>query len=124
MDTTIQAMEPEIPTGLEDVIRSVRNLARTTRNLGESTAKVAERELAMAIKISASLRDQMVSAEMLAAARKEELPGRLRSDAHQAVDLIADAGAVAFLVVTRFVEGFVDQRRPPITAAQPPAARH
>ena len=35
-------------TGLEDVLRSARQLARETRGLAESTAGVVERELAMA----------------------------------------------------------------------------
>ena len=48
--------------GLEDVVRSVRSLAQSTRTLGARAGSVAERELAMAINISAQLRDEVLNA--------------------------------------------------------------
>lgn len=121
MDTTTrtnttQAATTEKPTGLEDVVRSVRVLARSARNLGVASAEVVERELAMAISISAQLRDDVISKAMLEEARREELPAKLRKDAHDTVNLLADAGAVLFLAATRFLENFADQRRPPLNA--------
>ena len=114
MSTTNSAVFTEQPTGLEDVIRSVRALARTTRHLGEAAADVMERELAMAITISERIRDQVISAEALKQAREEPLPSRLRHDAHRVVDLLADAASVLYVNTIRFVEGFTDERRPPI----------
>ncbi|MCC6534093.1 MAG: hypothetical protein IT531_16210 [Burkholderiales bacterium] len=105
----------EQPTGLEDVVRSVRALARSSRNVAESAVAVAERELAMAISISERLRDSVVTAQTLEEARKQPLPARLRQDAHRALDVMADATAVAQLALLRFVEGFVDERRPSLT---------
>ena len=100
------------PTGLEDVVRSVRSLARATRNLGSASADVVERELAMAINISEQLRNEVISAQTLEEARNQSLPSRLRKDAVDTVNLMADVGSVLFLVASRFVENFVDQRRP------------
>lgn len=113
---TTESKLAESPTGLEDVVRSVRALARMTRDLSESAASVAERELAMAIGISERLRDGIVSADALRRARAEELPARLRADAHRVLDLFADAGAVAYRFGIDFVEGLTDERRPKLTA--------
>jgi hypothetical protein len=105
----------EPAAGLEDVVRAARTLARSTRDLGTDTARVAERELAMAIRIATGLRDQVISKETLAEARKNELASRLRQDAHDIVDLVMDAGAVSMITATRFFERFVDEGRPAIT---------
>ncbi|MDO8706681.1 MAG: hypothetical protein Q7J84_17225 [Sulfuricaulis sp.] len=113
MNTTTAGFE-ETPTGLEDVIRSVRALARTTRSLTEEAGHVAERELAMAITISEQLRDNVLNKEGLERARAEKLPAKLRQDAHRMVDLFADVAAVAFATTVRFVENFTDERRPPV----------
>lgn len=116
MNTTTANFE-ETPTGLEDVIRSVRALARTTRNLTEGAGHVVERELAMAITISEQLRDNLLTKEVLERARAEKLPAKLRQDTHRMVDLFADVTAVAFTTAVRFVENFVDERRPPVGRA-------
>ncbi len=102
-------------TGVEDVVRSVRELARGTRDLGGDAAEVVERELSMAIEISEKIRDQVVSREMLKRARDMELHGRFRKDAHRVIDLVADTGAVALLAALDFLERFVDERRQPLT---------
>lgn len=107
----------EKPTGLEDVTRSVRALARATRSVGESAADVIERELAMAINISEQIRDRVVSPDMLAEARSEGLPARLRDDAHRALDLVADVGSIAYTSVLEFLERFADERRPALASA-------
>ena len=109
---TTNPVPTQKPTGLEDVIRSVRALARTTSELGENSAEILERELAMAIKISERLRDDVISAETLEEARKRPLASKLRKDAHDALNLMADAWDVLFLMGTRFIENFVDEPRP------------
>ncbi|WP_225031054.1 hypothetical protein [Paraburkholderia sp. XV] len=108
----------EKPTGLEDVVRSVRTLARDARHLGESAALVLERELAMAVSISEKLRDSTISAEALKRGRDEPLPGALRRDMHRAVDLVADVGSVAYTTLVRMIEGFVDEPRPPLAVPE------
>ena len=103
--------EPQDAAGLEDVLRSVRTLTGSARDLGESAVGVAERELGMAVQISSRLRDEVIATETLEKARSEDLPARFRRDAHQVADLVADAGAMAFLVVQRFVDGFINEKR-------------
>lgn len=115
MNASAETVGKESPTGLEDVVRSVRALARTTRGLGEDAASVLERELAMAIGISEKLRDEMVSEKALAEAREARLVARLREDAHRLVDLAADAGSVLYVNSVKFLEKFTDERRPPIS---------
>lgn len=109
---TVASSPTTSAAGLEDVVRAARTLARSTRDLGVDTARVAERELAMAIRIAAGLRDQVVSKETLAEARRNELAARLRQDAHDLVDLMMDASAVSMLTATRFFERFADEGRP------------
>jgi hypothetical protein len=99
-------------TGLEDVLRSARQLARETRGLAESTAGVVERELAMALSVAESLRDRLVSEEALKQARAHPLMSRLRTDAHRAVDLGMDAIATSYVFGVDLVENFVDKPRP------------
>lgn len=111
----------ERPTGLEDVVRSVRTLARRTRDLGVDVADVAERELAMATRVAADLRDRVISRETLADARRNPLAKRLRKDAHEIVDLVVDAGAVSVLTAARFFEQLVDEPRPALPGGTAPA---
>jgi hypothetical protein len=113
----------EAPTGLEDVTRSMRALARQTRTLGGSAAKVAERELAMAIRIASRLRDETISSERLERLRNAELAAHLRQDAHNLVDVVADLGAVMGQSVVDFVERFLDERRLPVDDRLVPVAR-
>jgi hypothetical protein len=116
-------MDPEKPpvnepaTGLEDVVRSVRALARSTRTLAERSGSVLERELAMAITLAERIRNDVVSPQMLEEARKSELPAQFRQDAHRAVDLAFDVGAVLYVSTIKFVEGLVDERRPALAPA-------
>jgi hypothetical protein len=111
------------PTGIEDVVRSVRAISRTARNLGEVSAEVVEREIAMAIRISDQLRDDVFSKETLQEARKQNLTAQLREDGHKTLDLVADVGAVMFLTATRFLENFADQPRPALTTSAGAEAR-
>ena len=104
------------PTGLEDVTRAVRGLLRTSRDLGESTFDVAERELAMAIQVSAQIRDNTLSEKALERARTEGVTARLRQDAHQAVDIAADLGSILYTSGLDFLERFADDRRPPLSS--------
>ena len=103
--------------GLEDVLRSARQLARETRGLAESTAGVLERELAMALTVAESLRDRLISPEALKESRAHPLMSRLRTDAHRAVDLSMDALATSYVFGVDLVENFVDRPRPAIEQA-------
>ena len=107
--STTQPTVSEKPTGLEDVMQSVQDLARSASDLGKVSANVVERELALAVKISAQLRDDVISKETLEEARKQELPAKLRKDAEDTINLIADFGAIMLLTVTRFLKNFTDQ---------------
>ncbi len=104
----------ETKVGLEDVTRSVRALLRTSRQLGVSTLDVAERELAMAISISESIRDDIVSREALERARHQGVMARFRHDTHRVVDLVMDASSIAVNSSLDFLENFADQRRQPL----------
>jgi hypothetical protein len=103
-------------SGADDVVTSVRKLARSTANLGAASAEVLERELAMAIRISEQIRDRMISREALEEARKQEVLSSLRTDAHRAVDLVADVGAVGIVAFSDFLTRFIDQRSAPSKA--------
>lgn len=116
MNTTAESVVTEKPTGLEDVTRSVRAVLRATRSVGEASADVLERELAMAINISEQIRDNVVSEKMLKEARTEGLPARLREDAHRALDLVADTGAIFYNNALTFLEKFADERRQPLAS--------
>ena len=104
--------------GLEDVLRSARQLARESRGLAESTAGVLERELAMALTVAESLRDKLVSPAALEQSRAHPLMARLRTDAHRAVELGMDALATSYVFGVDLVENFVDRPRPEIEIAR------
>lgn len=105
----------ERPTGLEDVIRSVRALARTTRGLAESSADLVEREIALAVRISEGIRDRVVAKEALERARRDPLLAQLAEDAQRITRLATDAVSLVYVNVVDFVEGFADERRSPPT---------
>jgi len=111
MSETVSNIAVEPPTGLEDVIRSVRALARSTRNVASDSVRVVEREIAMSIDISRQLQTDIFSSSALEEARKEDLPAKFRRDVHNFVDLVADAGSVIFLTATKFLQRFVDEPR-------------
>jgi hypothetical protein len=100
--------------GLEDLTRSVRALLRSGRSLSTSTLEVAERELAMAIGISESIRDDIVTRESLQRARHKGVMASFRNDGHRMVDLIMDVGSIAVNSGLDFLENFADQHRPPL----------
>ena len=104
--------------GLEDVLRSARQLARESRGLAESTAGVLERELAMALTVAESLRDKLVSPAALEQSRAHPLMARLRTDAHRVVELGMDALATSYVFGVDLVENFVDRPRPEIEIAR------
>lgn len=99
-------------TGLEDVVRSVRELARSTRDVGLDAAHLMERELSMVITLSERIRDTTLSPEILHKSRAQPLPAALRRDVHRAVDLVADVASVAYVSATDFFEGLIEERRP------------
>ena len=108
----LDSADPADRTGLEDVIRAVRDLARRTRGLAEDTAGVAERELAMALTAAERMRDAVTSPKALEEARARPVIARLRSDAHRAVDLGMDFVATAYVFGVNAMEDFLDQPRP------------
>lgn len=93
---------------VEELSRSLRALVHTGRAVADSSTNVVERELAMVIRISEALRDDIFSKELLEKARQEPIPARFREDLHRAADLIVDLGAIAQLTITSFVESFAD----------------
>ncbi|HET9051824.1 MAG TPA: hypothetical protein VFO60_08975 [Candidatus Dormibacteraeota bacterium] len=113
----------EARTGLEDVVRSLRELTRTGRTLATSSADVLERELAMAITISEDIQRSFIAPHALEELRTTGLAGRLREDAHRALDLAADTATIASLSVIRLAERFADQPRPALEPARP-VTRH
>lgn len=105
-------------TGLEDVVRSLRDLTRTGRSLAVTGTGVMERELSMAITLSEQIRDGVVSKAALDEVRDTStIAGRLREDAHRAVDLVADAVALTARSGVLFAELFADTPRPPLGSA-------
>ncbi|MGA8029825.1 MAG: hypothetical protein WB992_22000 [Bryobacteraceae bacterium] len=111
---------PILQDGLDSVVSSLGSLVQTSFRLAETTAGVMERELALAIQLSQRVRDQVVSAETLASARKRQLPARFREDAHAVVDLVADAGAVLFHSAVIFVDGLVGRTQTHHSILVPP----
>lgn len=99
-------------TGIEDVIRAVRELARRSRHLVEDAAGVAERRLAVALTAAEQMRDAVTSAKALEEARAQPVLARLRADAHRGIDLGMDFVATAYVFSVRAVEGFVDDAQP------------
>jgi hypothetical protein len=95
---------PALRTGADDITRSLGSLMNTSFRLAETTADVMETELATVIRLSERVRDQVISAEFLENARKQELPARFRRDAHAIVDIVADVGAVFFLASINFLD--------------------
>ena len=82
-----------------------------------AAADEAARELAMALTVAESLRDRLVSPKALEESRAHPLMARLRVDAHRAVDLGMDAISTGYVFGVGFVESFVDQPRPALTAS-------
>ena len=93
---------------VEELSRSLRALVQTGRTVSDAAANVLERELAMVIRISEALRDDIFSRELLEKARKEPIPARFREDLHRGADLVADLAAIAQFTTTRFIESFAD----------------
>jgi hypothetical protein len=94
-----------IQSGVDEVARSMGALAESSLRLAETAAHVMERELALVIRLSQRVRDQVISAEVLEKAREQPIPARFRQDAHDIVDLVADVGAVLFQASINFVDG-------------------
>lgn len=91
--------------GADNITRSLGSLVNSSFRLAETGADVIERELAMVIRLSQQVRDEVISAELLATARKQPIPARFRQDAHAVVDLVGDVGAVLFQSSINFIDG-------------------
>lgn len=110
--------QPQAPqTGLEDVVAAVRTLTRSGLSLIESGGDVLERELSMVVKLSEQLRDRVVKPETLDGARSNEFYSRLRADAHQLVDVLADAGTVAVLSAIELATQVAEELPPAVRKA-------
>src|SRR5215813_10029581 len=114
MATSVPNVHGEQTTGLEDVTRSLRKLVRSSRDVAGDAIDIAERELAMAIRISEQIRDGSISPDALKNARQNKLAANLRQDAHRVIDLVADVGTVAVTSTINFFQLLVDERRPPL----------
>lgn len=115
MDTTSGQNVNNGRSGVEDVMRSLRELVRGVRELAGDATQVAQREVAMAVKISEQIRDSVISAEALKRVRNERVLADFRRDAHKMVDLAVDVSGVALQSVADFIENFTDQSRPALT---------
>jgi hypothetical protein len=94
-----------LQNGVDDVVRSIGSLVDSSVCLAEKTADVMERELALVIRLSQRVRDEVIAADTLASARKQPVPARFREDAHAIVDLVADIGAVFIQSSVNFIDG-------------------
>lgn len=105
------------------VTDSLKVLARNSRDLLTDVGNVLERELAMAVSLSERLRDESVSAKILAEARAGKLQAGLRDSSHRIVDLVADAVGVAAVSAVRFGDQLVDQPRKRLAVGQGAAGK-
>ncbi len=96
-------------TGQVDVFSSLKALTDSVQRVGIASIEIAERELSMAINISEQLRDGVFSEKALAEARSQKIPGRIRKDAHDVVDLLADVGTVLTINSVSFLEEFSER---------------
>ena len=99
------------PGSFDDVSNSLKVVIRSTRNLGENTVDFVGRELAMAVKLSEQLRDEIFSHELLEEARANPVAASYRATAHRAVDVIADVGSVGYVLVLRAADSLAGKRR-------------
>ena len=102
--------------GADDIARSLSSLVDSSFHLAETGAEVIERELAMVIRLSERVRDQVISADLLEQARKQPIPAKFRADAHAVVDLAADLGAIAFQSTVNFIDGLTGRSPAPVKA--------
>lgn len=116
------AFEEQTRATVEELSKSLRTLVRSGRTVADAAGNVMERELAMAIRISEALRDDVFSKELLERARQEPLAVRMRENLHGAADLIGDLGALAYHTFFRFVDSFADALAG-ATATEPKGAR-
>jgi 4-hydroxy-3-methylbut-2-enyl diphosphate reductase len=113
MTESIEAVAAPVDTaaGLNDVVRTARNLARQARRTVEDAGGLAERELAMLLNVSEKLRDRLANPKALAQGREHALFAGLRHSTHRAVDLGFDAVATGYVFTVETVENFLDQPR-------------
>jgi len=100
--------------GADDIARSLGLLLDSSFQLAETGAEVIQRELAMVIRLSERVRDQVISADLLEQARKQPIPAKFRASAHAAVDMAADLGAVAFQLSVNFIDGLTGRSPAPV----------
>ncbi len=114
------ATQLEPATGsFDDVSRSLKAVIRSSRNLGENTLDFVARELAMAVKLSEQLRDEAISADLIAEARANPVAASFRESAHRAVDVAADLGSVGYVLVLRAVNTFTGEGKKKINPLAP-----
>lgn len=114
---------PSTTTRPDTVSDSLKVLARNSRDLLTDVGGVLERELAMAVSLSERLRDESVSAELLAEARAGKLQAGFRDSSHRVVDLVADAVGVAAVSAVRFGDQLIDAPRKRLAVGQRAAGK-
>jgi hypothetical protein len=92
------AQASELEGSFDEVSRSLKAVVRSSQHLGENTLEFVSRELAMAVKLSEQIRDEVFSAELLEEARQNSVAASFRASAHRAVDVAADVGSVAYVL--------------------------
>ncbi|MBN1240197.1 MAG: hypothetical protein JXB36_16955 [Gammaproteobacteria bacterium] len=97
--------------GLEDVIRAAGRLAEQLRDVATTTGTVAEREAAMLATIAEDVRDRVIAAERLSAARQDEVLAGFRRSAHRGVDLAFDVAGTFVTAASDAFGAFVSAPR-------------
>lgn len=101
----------------DDVSRSLKAVVRSSRTLGENSIDFVGREIAMAVKLSEQVRDEVFSPQLLEEARHSPVPASFRRSAHKAVDVVADVGSIGYLLALRVVDSFAGKRETEAKAA-------
>lgn len=112
------AQKSEREGSFDDVSRSLKAVIRSSQHVGENTLDFVSKELAMAVKLSEQIRDEVFSAELLEEARTNSVAASFRATAHRAVDVAADVGSVAY-VLTLHATGALAGTRPKTRATAP-----
>ena len=99
----------------DDVAHSVGELVRAVQALLDSAAGLAERELAMAIRVAERVRDEVIAKEALHEARERPILSAFRRDAVGIVNLAADAGALTVHNLSKLATGYTEHLGPPVT---------
>lgn len=120
-DGTMTNQPPQTPAEgtFDDVSRSLKAVIRSSRNLGENSIDFVAREVAMAVRLSEQVRDEIFSAGLLDESRKSPVPASFRGSAHRAVDVVADIGSIGWVLAMRVADSIAGKLENAATAAAP-----